>query len=725
MKTSQTFRRALAGTILCSVAFAGTVYAADDVQPKKEEAKQLENIEVTAPRLRKEVTEGSKSYTSPAVTVASKTPVALKDIPNSVSVITRQQIEDQNFVTVGDALNQATGVNVFSNDTTQSQYYSRGFALESQNDGTPSAIQFSGYQQFDLDIYDRIEVFRGPAGLLQGSGAPAGTVNLVRKRARDTFGVSGYLSAGTWNNYRASVDVTGPLTANKALRGRAVLTGQDRDFYFDRAHARKWLGYGVLEYDITPRTTISTSLTYQDSKDPSFTGPPAWTNGGYTNAPRNMNPFPDWGRYLWTSQEITAKVEHTFENKWVATARFSKKDQNFFFKDAYPTTGVDPATLTATYARREYDYDYEQYLGDVYASGPFKLLGRSHNLLVGFNYGSWETTGKGARLSPDLTGVNVFNQGSNITTEPTIPYTTGSNSKTVQKGYYSQLRFKILDPLTLVVGGRFTDYDNKSRSVPPSASTNWKQGAKADTEFTLQGGLVYDVTKNITAYFSYSDIFVPQSNLKFTGEAIDPRTGRQYEIGTKGEFFDKQLNANIAAFLIRDQNRALNDPDHPTFSVNGGEYESKGLEGEIAGSPLPGWDLSAGYTYLLTEILRASSGQGQAISYWYPKHSFKLWSKYSFSGGILDGLSAGGGIRAYSKSETSTLPTVAVPNLRIQDAYAVVDLLVGYQFNKNLSGTLNVNNLLDEEYRTRIGGLNTYNTYGDPRSITVTLRSNF
>jgi len=691
---------------------------------KQEEPQQLDNIEITASRLRSEETDGTGSYTTPVVTVAGKVPLSLKEIPNSVSVITRQQMDDQNMVTVEKALTQATGVTVISNDSSQSQYHARGYALEVQNDGTPAYSALSGYQQFDLDIYDRIEIFRGPAGLLQGSGAPSGTVNLVKKRPRSEYSLSGYASVGSWNNFRASADVTGPLSKDGALRGRLVVSGQDRDFYFDRAHNRRWLIYGILEYDLTPRTTLSASVTYQDDHSPTFSGLPAYSDGRFLNVSRSTNVYPDWGKYLWSTLEVATKLEHHFQNDWTASARFSKRDQDFFFKESYPTTGVDPTTLTATYARREYDYDYERYAADIFASGPFKLFGQTHNLLLGFNYDRLETRYQGGKSS-NVTGVTPFNLGSNITAEPTVAHTDGGENFTQQYGYYGQIRYKLLTPLTLVFGSRFTTFNSKSRNAPPATATDWSQGAKASSHFTMSGGLIYDLTRETALYFSYSDIFVPQTQQKYTGGTLDPRTGRQYEVGAKGEFYQGKLNTALALFLIRDQNRSYADPDHPNYYINAGEAESKGIEAEIAGSPLKGWEINAGYTYLETKYLKASSSQGQPLSNWYPKHSFKLWNTYNFSTGLLNGFSLGGGVNVYGSSKQSGSATAAAPNIRKQEAYAVVGVQAGYKINKNLSAVLTVDNLFDEKYYTRIGGLNTYNYYGDPRSVMFTVRATY
>ena len=146
--------------------------------------------------------ERESAYRAEQLSVASKLPQAAREIPQSVSVLTRAQMDDQNMVTTWDALSQITGVQAVANDITQGQYHARGGSLELQNDGVPSGMSLSGYQQFDLALYERIEVLRGPSGLLQGAGSFSGTVNLVRKRAPlDTQGEF-TASYGSWNNQR-------------------------------------------------------------------------------------------------------------------------------------------------------------------------------------------------------------------------------------------------------------------------------------------------------------------------------------------------------------------------------------------------------------------------------------------------------------------------------------------------------------------------------------------
>ena len=216
--------------------------------------------------------DAERGYKANKTTIAGKTPQTLREIPNSVSVLTRDQMNDQNMVTTWDALSQIAGVQAISNDITQGQYHSRGGALELQNDGSPSSMPLSGYQQFDLAMYERVEVLRGPSGVLQGSGSFSGTVNFVRKRPTDVFTANWLVSGGTWDNYRLEGDVSGPLNDNKSLRGRAVISYVDRGYVYNRAHDQKMLAYGTLDLDITPVTTANVFVAYQNNDSTGFSG---------------------------------------------------------------------------------------------------------------------------------------------------------------------------------------------------------------------------------------------------------------------------------------------------------------------------------------------------------------------------------------------------------------------------------------------------------------------
>lgn len=666
-------------------------------------------------------TEDTTSYTAQEATVASKLPVALKDIPQSVSVVTRQRIEDQNLTTLEDALQQVTGVTVTPNGTDTSQYRSRGYTLNSSIDGVPVYSGLSGSEQFDLAIYDRVEVLRGPTALLNGSGDPGGTVNVVTKKPRDRFALNGTLSAGSWDNYRSELDVTGPLNESGTLRGRAVGIWQDRDFFYDRTHQEKKVFYGVLEYDLTPDTTLSVTFANQlNHIQAPYYGLPAYTTGGLLDVSRSLNPTPDWAWSDSHTQEYVAGIEQRFDNGWTATSKFRYLDKDSGYKDSFVSSGVDPDTHTVSYwYNRQFDSEYRRYGLDLYAGGPFQLLGREHQALIGYNYDDYEYQYAGYnRAGVRQTGISLFDPSA--VREYDVTPTNGYLTRTIQSGVYGQTRLQLLDPLTWVVGSRVSNFTIHSRSISPSTPTAWSKGASANGEITPYTGLIYAVTPQISLYGSYSEIFIPQDEQRADGSALDPRKGKQYETGVKGSFFEGALNASVALFQINDTNRPLADPNNPDYYIAAGKVRSRGWETEVSGSPLPGWDITAGYTFLLTRYLEDDTESG-TFSLGEPKHSFKLWSHYRLAGGQLDGLGIGGGLIAVSSYS-------GVRNNsddRSQGGYALFNAAISYPINKHLTVSLNGENLTDRKYYASVGGLNTYNIYGAPRNFTLSLRAKF
>ena len=698
-------KRGLAGGLV-AMAVGGLAWGADGVPT-------LGEVEVQGTPLDAATTEGSGSYTSGAVTVAGKEAVPRREIPNSVSVVTRQQMDDQAMVTVTDALHYTTGVTAIPNDPSQAQFSARGYALGVMYDGMPAYSSLSGYQQFDLAIYDRVEVWRGPAGLLQGSDDPAGVVNLVRKKARSEFAANATLSTGSWNDNRADLDVTGPLNQDRSLRGRVVLSGESKDFFYDRAHDNRWLSYGELEYDLSSRTTLSLSNTVQVDKGPSWSGLPVSTTGSFLDVPRSTNAYPSWSSMYWRTEENVLAVEHHFDNQWVGKISLSQRDQRQDFFDAYPSSGVNPTTDTLSYMRRHYQYDYHRQGVDAYLTGPFQWLGRQHRALLGFNYDKFSYTYRGFKAA-ELTGIPWGD--TQAVTQPSQAYDRGGANENLEHGVFGQVRLSLADPWKLTLGARVTDFSTRSRGQSPGAVSPWKPGAQAFQHVTPYGGLTYDLNPQWSLYASYSEIFMPQTAKTYQGRTLDPRVGSQYELGTKGELLDGKLNTSFAVFHIEDRNRAMDDPNHPDYSIQAGKAESKGWETEVSGSPLPGLELSAGYTNLITRLLRDDSSQGQPLNNWWPRHTLKLWGNYQFSGS-LQGFSAGLGLDAMSRFSGNGSSAS-----REQGGYGVVDARLGYRFTPKSSVSLNVKNLFDRVYFARIGGSNTYNTYGEPRSVMLTWR---
>lgn len=704
--------RCLSLVLVLAVAFP--VMAQSAAQETAGPVRRLPRIDVSAEAPR-------PSYAQEAA-IAGKEPLAPREIANSVSVISSQRIEDQRLQTVADALNQVTGVTVISNDTSQSQYYSRGYSLGVAYDGIPARGSLNGMQQFDLPMYEQVEVLRGPAGLFMGTNEPGGVVNLVRKRARRDFALSGSVSAGSWDNYHADVDVTGPLDTDGSVRARAVLSTTDRAYFYDVTDTRRWLAYGTLDWDITADTTLSLALAAQDDHTrASFSGLPAWESGELLDVSRRTNPVPEWSRSTWRSHELVAEIEHRLENGWAVRGRFNRREQDNFFKDAYVTTGVSQATGMVNYRRRQGDFDHRRDAVDIYASGPLMALGREHQALVGFNYERYRSGyERYGWKTPDRVNDVPFGRPDLVPDLQDVVYDQGSKSQTSQRGFYGQLRASIADPLTVVLGARVSWFNDKSRGASPSARTDWNQGASESSHFTPYGAVLYDLTDNLTVYGSYASIFMPQTQLRADGSVLDPREGRQVEVGIKGEWLDGLLQSSLAVYDLRDTNRAQGDGNG--YYVNTGEVSSKGWEFEIVGRPAPGYEVQLGYAYSRVKYLKDKNNEGLPFQTWEPKHSARLWGLRSFSEGALEGLTLGVGVNIASSSSAGSSDAWA---MRRQGGYAITNAMASYRLNRHVTVQFNANNLFDRTYYTRLGGTNTYNTYGEPRNFMLTLRAQY
>lgn len=655
------------------------------------------------------ITEGSGSYAPRDVTVGGKRPTAWKEVPASVSVVTRQQIEDQNLITVEDALRQVTGVTAISYGDGTAYFKSRGHDSDVQYDGLPANNGLQYLSQFDLAMYDRLEVLRGPGGVLQGAGGAAGTVNLVRKRPLADPAVTGTLSAGSWGRLRSEVDISRPLNESGSVRGRAVLAGQNYANFQDRGREKHGMAYGVVEADLTSATQLTLSLASQSSNARGIDyGAGVHPDGSFVKAPRSAFFGTDWSRSHNTTQELFAELNHRLGGDWQAKLSYldRKVDGHSNYSYLMPGIGYD---YTANYRLQAQDGNTHWRGVDANVGGSFELGGRRHEALLGFNQ-AWRDEDAFSGFV-DAGRVNIFNIQ---VPERPVPFRFGTRSHSVQSGLYGQLRLKLAEPLTLALGGRMSWYESRSQNLLV-ANSPWNSDPSVNRKFTPQVGLTYAVAPHINLYGNYSEIFQPQTELGYGNVALKPRVGKQTEIGAKGVFLDGRLNATLAAFEIRDNNRAVGDPDHPSFSVARGKVRSRGWELEVSGRIQPGWDVIAGYTRLNNRYLSDPDNLGAVYSGEEPRNSFKLWTRYAFQNQTLRGWHVGAGMRAQSSTSRDAAA---------QGGYTVVDAQLGYQISRNVSATLSVNNLFDKTYYARVPS-RFYSVWGDPRNAMLTLRASF
>ena len=672
------------------------------------------------------ITEGSGSYTPGSIATATRMVLTPKETPQSISVVTRQAMDDFGMNSIDDVMRHTPGITVATYDSDRTSYYSRGFAIKNfQYDGIPilQDPQYSaGHTLTDTAIYDRVEILKGATGLLTGAGGPGGTINMVRKKPTREFKAHIDVGAGSWENYRSEIDVSGPLTESGNVRGRAVAAYQDKHSFMDHYKRDSEVYYGILEVDLTPDTLLTLGADYQDNNPTgsSWSGSASLFNsaGERISTPRSFNNGTKWSSWKQYTRTVFSTLEHNFDNGWVVKGQYNHQINGYnaplgALLDPNVTTGLAPILA------RKYTGEYVSDSGDLFATGPFSLLGREHELVVGGSISRSHWTGKDYTNADMVNNAYDYYNWKGEALEPDWRNVTSYNDETTrQVGTYMTGRFSLTDDLKLMLGTRVADYNVTGTSQ-----------AKDTGKVLPYAALIYDITPNISAYTSYTQIFLPQTYYRDrNNKMLEPDEGTNYELGLKGEFYDGRLNSSLAYFEVHQDNRPEADmayngnPTNPEidYAYKGIKATTKGYEAEISGELMPGWQLQAGYTH------KVSRDQGGTkVSTWEPEDQINLYTSYKLTGD-LDKLTLGGGVRWQStgwQMLTNWNKGGTVEKFS-QDPYWLVDLMARYQISKNLSTTVNLNNAFDKSYYTNIGFYNS-SYYGDPRNVMVSTRWDF
>lgn len=736
------FRALLAGSGLQAVRQSDNTYILQQA-PKSDEMLVIANINQNG------MTEGTRSYTTRSMNTATQLNLSPRETPQSVSVVTRQRMDDQNMTTLDEAMSQTTGVNVVNQNSFQVKYESRAFVMDNiKEDGVSLSSQNSvmnasqsSSESPDLAIYDRLEILRGASGLTQGSGEPGGTVNLVRKKPTYDFQASGSISAGSWDNYRSEADISGPLNDDASLRGRFVGVYQDKQSFTDYVGSERKVLFGTLAWDMTPDTTLTTGITWQKTDVvPDLYGVPFGTDKRDLHLSRSTFLGASWNRINFEKINPFAELEHHFDNDWTLKSALNYTrgtSHERYIGIMNGSSGVDPATGSSQLNNAlHYDNKSDQWGYNVSLSGPFELLGRNHELVFGGDYQKENFDSTYIRI-PNTSSVDIYNWNPHSVTEPDWS-DSGSYDRhyrdqynIYQRGLFATTRLELADDWKLILGGRYSaySYDYYYNSLRNSSDKEHGRLHVRD-QFVPYGGLLWDFADRYTWYASYAEIYKPQSARDKNNHILPAITGTNYETGVKGEFFDGDLNTSLALFRIIQANRAIAEADSSVCQNPGngcslaeGKVRSQGVEMEVSGKLAEGWQLTTGYTLTNSKYLEASDNEKAAqFSPRTPKHMFKLYSSYNLPGELTQ-WTVGAGLTA--QTGTATYPNRAFG--LSQGGYTLVNANITYQYSKNLSFNLVGNNLTDKVYyknlnnRHRSGN----NYYGDPRNFMLTAKYTF
>jgi len=736
---SEGFTQILAGSGLQAEPQSNGTYVLRAV-PSSGSAMELGATNITSQVLGA-TTENSGSYTTGAVTIG-KGEHSLKETPQSVTVMTRKMMDDQNLYTIDQVMEKTPGITVYDSTMGGKYFYSRGFRMSGQYqyDGVPLDmgnlyVQADSFSS-DMAYYDRVEVLRGAAGMMKGSGGTAGGVNFVRKRGLADAHTDITLSGGSWDNYRGQIDTGGPLNAAGTLRGRAVVAEQSRHYFVDDANRKDQVYYGALDFDLSPDTTLGLGVAYEDvDANPCWGGLPRYKDRSDLNLSRSTCLDPSWNTWRSKRTTVFSDLTHQVNEDWklkVASV-YTKNTQDI--KYAFASGAVTPGIDTTGMLGSMYDYDQVDYGLDAYLDGKFDAFGQQHELVLGMNASrSNKDDFYSVAFLPQRQ--NVFNPDKFIP-EPDDSYFIENSSrggpvksKTTQKGLYSTLRLKLADPLTVVVGGRVSWYDSKTNSVFIRSGESQPSNTRETGQVTPFAGVLLDLNENLTAYASYSDIFTPQGNYRAEdGSTLKPLVGQSYELGIKGAWYDGRLNGAFNLFRTIQKDQAQTDfnsscPSSDGYCyVNAGRVRAQGFEAELSGEVIERLQLLAGYTYTQTKTLDDidSSLNGAAFNSYVPRHVLRLWGEYTL-GGALERVSIGAGVNA--QSDNFRLSPASGEKIS-QAGYAVWNGRIGYRIDETWSVALNGNNLFDKRYYASIGTETFGNYYGEPRNFMVSVKASF
>lgn len=659
-----------------------------------------------------------------------------RETPQSVSTVTREHIERKSLNSIDAVLRDVTGIAVSFHDTQRPLYYARGFQItDFQVDGLPT-YSSNVNQEFDTALYERVEVVRGANGILTGVGVPSATVNMIRKRPQRDFAASVALTAGSWDLYRAEVDVNAPLNADGSVRSRLVMAPQKKNSFRDRYSEDKLAMLAAVEADVGLSTVVSVGHQRQ-SNDPKA---PIWgtiprfaTDGTPIDLPVSTSFSPPWTRWERNANTTYATLEHQISDEWSlkAALNHTEGDTSNLRTYAYGATTsqapfIDRATgAGATLYASVGSASEKQDTLDTYLSGKFGLGGRKHDLVMGLSSTRIATR---TDIYAPLTGwsytiPNIYAWDGSAP-QPAVSKTGAWRTQvTRQTGLYASARWRVADPLSVLTGVRVTDWSRYTDNYGTNGDLTGRTAVQDENKkVTPYVGLVYDITSSLSGYASYARIFNPQNYKDRNNEPLSPVLGSNAEIGLKADLLDRRMQAHFAVFQTKQDNYGVRDgaittplPDGslPYTAVDGTQAE--GFEMEIAGLVRKGWRVNAGLTH--AKVKRAPTDLIYAN---LPEYLLQVGTDYQFTG-ALSPLSLGGNLMWQSSIEGFNIPhPTGTVNVK-QSPVALLNLRATWQFNPKLSATMAINNVTDKKYWANLD----YGNYADPRHLSLTLRAAF
>lgn len=652
-----------------------------------ESANQLQEVMVMA---------GRGKYTDPNVSSSLRLAAPTIEIPQNIQVITNKVLSDQLVTSMSDGVirNVSGATRLEHWGDMYSRVNARGGRLSAFRNGMNITSTWGPLTE-DMSFVDHIEFVKGPAGFMMSNGDPTGIYNVVTKRPTGVTKGEASLILGSYDFYRASIDLDGKLSSDGRLLYRFNAMGQTKNSFRPYEYNNRYSVAPVISYRLSDRTTLTTEYIYQYSKMSNVGSYYAFDTRGYAKLPRDFT-LAERGLEPTTINDhnLTINLQHQIDPNWKITAQGSY----FNYQQMGSSMWVNSVSANGDVIRNVSIWDASSVMkfGQLYLNGTAQTGGIQHRILTGLDLGSKEYLADWGQ-SFDLDTAGSFNIYRATRGAPVLPISNFDRSKSLAQraggvltqsytGFYAQDELGFLNNrLRLTLAGRFTDVTNNSYGT----ITKGKR-------FTPRVGLSVSIDPQTSVYALYDQSFVPQTGIRRDGGEVKPVTGNNQEIGLKRDWFGGRWNTTLALYSILQNNQNSADPSNTAseqFVIQFGQTKTQGIEFDLRGEIVSGLNLVANYALTDSKISRSATESlvGNKVP-GYAKHNANAWLSYRVQQGILKGVGASLGFN-YQGERTTWAWTGATGQLALPDYFKLDGGLFWEQDRFRV--TANVFNLTD------------------------------
>jgi iron complex outermembrane receptor protein len=660
------------------------------------ESTQVADLTVieNAEQLQEVVVEGKNSYKTdiPSSSLRLKTP--LLEVPQNIQVVNRQLLADQQIFDMLEGVSRnVSGVTKQEHWDNYARLNMRGSRVAPFRNGMNVQSTWGPVAE-DMSMVERIGFVKGPAGFMMANGEPSGFYNVVTKKPTGVTKGEAAFSLGSFDTYRATLDLDGKLSKDSRLLYRLNLMGQSKGSHREFEFNNRYTISPVVKYKINEQTSITAEYTYQYSQMSAIGSAYVFDANGFGKQPRsattasaNLDPtiIHDHSAFL--------IFEHQISPNWKLTGQLAY----FNYSQVGSSLWADSAKTDGSVYRSNsiWDAANESKFGQLFVNGEVATGPVVHRILGGLDLGNKKYMADWGQSFPLYDSTFVFNTNSPNYYLPTqlIPKFDRSTSLRARSGLnvmsqsfsglyvQDELRFW-QDRIRLTLAGRLTSVKDSEYGAGTS-----------ETKFTPRVGLSGSLNKQTAIYALYDQAFVPQAGTDRQGKGFDPITGNNLEAGLKKDWADGRWNSTVSVYQITKNNVLTTDPTNPNYSIQLGQTKTSGVEVDVRGELLPGLNLVLNYAYTDGKITKDTKSENVGLPVpGFSKHVTNAWLSYRLRNGALQGLGVSLGYQwqldryGWFADAVDDKPTL--PNTFRADG------AISWQ-NNRVSIALNVNNILN------------------------------